>query len=306
MIRHKFLRLLAVLIVPATSSVAQEKPAGEKRTLTFHRAEVKGAKYEVTAKASVLRTQDYIVDDEREPAEKALNLEIAINGQLEVTNVTPTAGQVNGYTFTVSQVSGTESSKDLTGIKAGSVIKAKPGNGGRTAFAVDGAEPEAVVVEALEAALPPIICVDEETDDLMEPQGPVAPGEEWKPDMARYARAMMKSYLMMEIDVEKSSVKSRFKGPVSIAGQDCDTVIYSDDLKITKIGGLSGGWKLKSGTTSAVTSSAMARDIKIAALVAEKSTRDTEYTYEMKSEGKEYGAVMKSHEQLDRTMKPLK
>lgn len=58
MIRYLFLHMLAAAMVPAM--FAQETPAGEKRTLTFHRPETKGAKYELSAKASVLRTTEFL------------------------------------------------------------------------------------------------------------------------------------------------------------------------------------------------------------------------------------------------------
>ena len=139
----------------------------------------------------------------------------------------------------------------------------------------------------------------------MEPAGPVAQGDEWKPDMNRYAKTMGKWY-RMELDIEKSTVGTRYKGPVSIAGLKCDAVISSYDLKFTKLADAAGGWTLKSATMTSDSTSAMAHDIKVAALVSEKSTRDTEYRYEAKSEGRDYEAVSKSHELLQRTMKPVK
>ena len=54
------LRALSTLALALPSAlIAQDAAAPEKRTLVFHRPEVKGAKYELTSKASLTSTTDF-------------------------------------------------------------------------------------------------------------------------------------------------------------------------------------------------------------------------------------------------------
>jgi hypothetical protein len=304
MIRRISLAVLAATFLSAAAT-AQEKPAaGEKRTLTFHRAETKGAKYELSAKGSLLRTSDVVTDSGRRPAAEALNLQVTFEGELEVTSVTPKAGRWSELKITVKRMSITDGSTEEESPKAGAVITAVAEKTGTTIL-IDGKAPAEKVETAVKVVLPPLVDVDEPVTDVFAAPGPVAPGEEWKPDKKRFA-TLFSSLYRTTIDPDKSTAAVRYKGPATVAGQECDTVVSSFRAVFTKLEGLPEGSKFKSATVTSDSTDSMPRDVKIASALHGKGVMDFEASFEMNAGGNQLDIVSKTHQELQVTLKPLK
>ena len=279
-------------------SIAQDKPAAaEKRTITFYRVETKGAKYDVSAKASVVRTTDVMVNSERRPGAKALNLEIALDGQMEIIAVTPKAGRPLEIKFTVKKFS---ISADGAGKEEAAPVKeivAKAGKP-RTSMLVDGKEPDATMDEILRTVLPPLADVDEKVEDAFSSPGPVAPGETWTPDIKEVAK-MFSTVYQLGVDPDKSSASVRYRGPAMAAGVDGDSVVTSVTATFNKIQGLPDGAKLKSASSISRDSIVMAP--KIASPLSGKYSADFDVTFSMEAEGKPVDVIVKSHSELEVT-----
>ena len=168
---------LAAALV-SSSLCAQEKPAaGGKRTLTFHRPESAGAKYEMSSRASFMRTTDFVLGNDRQPAARTANFEVTLDGMLEVTAVSPKCGLMRGYTVTVKKMTLKDGSGADDGLEPGIVITAKQDKS-RTVFVVSGGEVTGGLDDGLRQALPGFSAADEPMDDLYAPPGAVTPGEQ--------------------------------------------------------------------------------------------------------------------------------
>ena len=157
----------AVISLRTTAASSESAP-------TFHRPETKGAKYEMSAKVSIHRTIDYMRDDERHPGPGAENLEVTLDGTLEVTQVTPKAGAVSGYTFTVKGMELTSGQEGGDGLEPGTIITAKSRQV-RDGLHRQRRRSDRTLREGLREALPRFTGMDESVDETFAPLGPFAP-----------------------------------------------------------------------------------------------------------------------------------
>jgi hypothetical protein len=306
-IESMILRLLctAALIFPAALAAQDPAatPAAEKRELKFHRPETKGAKYEFSAKASQTRTMDVKIDDEVNPAGSE-SIDVVLEGSLEVTEVTPKAGNVAGYTLTVKKMTLTDGKGEDEGFDPGTVITAKVKNFEGTYF-VHGGEVQGSLKEGLDAILPGFSGMDEPVDETFGPKGPVAPGDKWEPDKKEFG-ALFNKARGMELDAANSKASASYKGPATVAGLAADTVVTSQTFAFSRIPELPGDAKLVSGSKTYDASFSLARDAKISAALQERGIHSTEIRYTMNREGKDYEVTIKVHSESRRSMTPVK
>jgi hypothetical protein len=295
--------LAAFTSIPA---LAQEKtaPAAEKRTLLFHRAEIKGAKYELSATASLFRTTDVTFDDSRRPAAKALNLEVSLDGTLEVTEVTPKSGLVRSYNLTVRSMSLKDGATAEAALEPGAVISAKA-EGKRTVFLVKGSAATGNLEDALREALPEVMAIDEPLDNLYAPPGPVADGEKWTPDPKKVAEALARAS-DTGVDATRSTITVTSKGLETVNERECDAVLTSQTLTLSKVAGLPEGAKLKSCTVISDSTKCLFRDTTVAAPAMDRNVIETELHFTIPRDKKEFEVTSKIREEVRRTMKPVK
>jgi len=296
----------AALLSPA-ALIAQETPAAPaaaKRELKFHRPETKGTKYDYTMKASQTRTMDIHADEEVQPG-GSQSLEVTLEGTMEVTEVTPQAGSVIGYTFTVKKMSLTDGSGADDGFEPGTVITAKVKDHEVTYFA-HGGEVEGNLKEGLSLALPVLLGLDEPEDDsVMQPPGPVTPGEKWEMNKAKIAETL-KKIRREEIDEAQSKAAAHYKGPATVAGMETDTIVTSVHLVYTKVGGLPDGHRLVSTTYTNDTTTALPRDEKLSAMPSTRSVSESKSRFAVKQEGREFEVEYKTHRESRQTVTPVK
>jgi hypothetical protein len=304
------LRLLPTLAILAASPVAfsQDKPAApaaapEKRALAFHRPETKGSKYDLTSKASQTRTSDIHMDDDVHPGGSE-STDVTLTGTLEVTEVSPKAGNVTAYTLTVKKMTLTDGTGTDDGFEPDTVITAKVENFKTTWFA-HGGEVKGNLKDGLELALPSYYGVDEPVDDTFAPKGPVAPGEKWDPEIAKFGDIIKKTD-GIELDTAKSSVHARYKGPATVAGIESDVVVSSQTFVYAKISGLPEGAKLLSSQSTHDITLSLPRDAKTLAVPDLRSVSDDQTRFSGKNEGKEYELDYKGHSERHLSMKPAK
>ncbi|HEX2751422.1 MAG TPA: hypothetical protein VHM91_25655 [Verrucomicrobiales bacterium] len=297
---------LALLVAPLISSAtAQDKrEAAEKRTITFHRVETKGSKYDVSAKVSVVRTTDAVVDFERRPAGKAVNLQVSLDGQMEILAVTPKAGRPLEVKFIVRKFTVSTDGAGKEEARQVKEIVAKAGKS-RPSMLVDGKEPDAATDEILRTVLPTLAEVDEKVEDTFSSPGPVAPGERWTPDIREVAKVFSSVY-QMGVDPAKSSVTMLYKGPATAAGMDGDSVVASVTSVFNRIQGLPDGAKLKTASSLSRNSTVIARDTKIASPLSGRYSTYFDMVFSTEDEGKPVDVIVKSHSELQVTMKPQK
>lgn len=121
----RFFFAFSLAVAPLASAKESPAPPAEtRRSLKFHRPQQVGDTYRYTAEVSQARTIDIIADDERQPGGSE-NLELSLEGTLEVTEVTPEFGNVLGMTFHVEKMSLTDEEGKQSGLEPGTVITAE-------------------------------------------------------------------------------------------------------------------------------------------------------------------------------------
>ena len=290
------------LALPATL-IAQDAAAPGKRALVFQRPETKDAKYELTSKASFNQTTDFHIEGEVRPGGRK-SMEVTLEGTFAVTAVSPTAGNVTGYTFTINKMTLTDGSGADDGLEPGTVITAKVEKAGTTFYA-HGGEVKGTLKDGLAEALPQFSGLDEPHDELFHPPGPVAPGDKWEPDKTKYAETLQK-IRHAELDSEKSKVRLTYSGPAKADGMEADTVLISHSVTYTKFPGLPDDAVLKSATETSDVTIAIAKDAKISAPLSERANSDFDFSFTTNRDGNEYEVVYKTHSDVRRTMKPVK
>jgi hypothetical protein len=304
----RLLPSLAVFLGPF-AVFAQDAPApaapaaAEKRTLIFHRPETKGAKYDFTSKASQTRTVDYHVDDDVQPGGNE-SIEVTITGTLEITDVTPKAGSIAGFSLTIKKMTLTDGSGADDGLEPGTVVTGKAEKM-KTTFYAHGGEVTGGLAEALSLAIPAFTGVDEPLDESFAAKGPVAPGEKWEPEIEKFAE-VLKVMDGFELDAGKSSVKVRYKGPGTTAGVETDVIVASQSFVFTKIPGLPDDAKLQSAKSNYDTTFSITRDGKTTGTPDERVVNEVETRYTTKHEGKDYEVNYKIHNERHMTMKPAR
>ncbi len=302
------LRLLTFVALAAVAATlrAQDKPAApaaDKRTIVFHRPETKGAKYELSASYTMHSTTDFMVENERHPGPGARNLDVSLEGTLEVTAVSEKSGAVTGYTFTVKKMALSTGGGE-EGFEPGTVVTAKVDKFQGTFFA-HGGEVQGVLMEGLREVLPRFSGMDEPVDEAFAPPGPVAPGDRWEPDLKRFAEVYAAAS-GLEVDKENSKLRATYKGPVTVSGHEGDTIILSQSVAFSRLKDLPENAVLKNYSTTHDSTFALARDAKISAALTERAASDMSLTYTMKQEDREVEIIIKSSGQLKRTMTPVK
>jgi hypothetical protein len=302
------LRLLTAFLTSAVPAAltAQDKPAApaaEKRTIVFHRPETKGAKYDLSATYTSHTTTDFMADKERRPGPGAKNLDVSLDGRLEVTAVSEKSGSVTGYTFTVKKMTLTAGGEDEA-FEPGTIITAKVDKF-QTAFYAHGDAVEGSLMEGLREVLPRFSGMDEPVDETFAPPGPVAPGDKWEPNLKRFAEVHA-AVMGVEVDEANSKLHASFKGPAAIAGHEGDTIILSQNVAFSRLKGLPENATLKSYSMTYDTTFTLARDVKISAALSERGVSEMALTYTMKHEDEEVDVIIKTGGQVKRSMTPVK
>jgi len=293
---------LALFVTPSTlAKEAPAPPADTKRALKFHRPHHVGDTYRYTAAVSQSRTMDVIVDDQRQPGGSE-NLDLSLEGILEVTKVTPEFGNVLGMTFNVEKMSLTDGQGKQSGLEPGTVITASRQDD-TVVFTAQGRELDGLLKQALELGLPAIYSIDESTDAVLAPPGPVAPGETWEMNRTKLADTL-KKMRKVEIDADRTKATVTYKGTAKTGGIETDTVIGSTHVIYTKLDGLPENYRILSSTYNQDTTTALPRDTTLRYIPSERSVAESKARFAVKQADGDFELEVKTHLEIRRTSSP--
>ena len=301
MILRFFCTFVLVLAPPMLSQEAPSPPAETKRDLKFHRPHRVGDTYRYTANVSQSRTMDIYMDDELHPAGSE-SLELALEGILEITQVTPQFGNILGVTLTVEKMSLTDDHGKQSGFEPGTVITANSKDDA-VLMTAKGMEVDGPLKEALELGLPTIHTIDEPADAVLAPPGPVAPGDSWDMNQTKLAESL-KKLRKVEIDADRSKAMMTYQGSAIAGGIETDTVMGSTHLIYTKIDDLPENYRLLRSSDIQDNTTALPRDPAVNSNPSERSVAESKTRFAVKQEGREFELEIKTHLESRRTSTP--
>ena len=299
------LRLICAFAFSVTSlALSQEAsvaPAETKRSLKFHRPHQVGETYLYTASVSQYRTTDIVADDQRHPGGSE-NLDLSLKGVLEITKVTPEFGNVLGMTFTVEKMSLTDAEGSQSGLDPGTVITASHSEGGPI-FTAGGRELDGLLKQAFDLGLPTINAIDEPTDAILAPPGPVAVGETWKMNRTKLAETL-KKMRKGEIDTDQTKATVTYQGSATLEGVETDTMVGSTHLVYTKLEGLPENLRLLSSTYTHDNTTALPRDPALRHIPRESTVAESRARFAVKQADEEFELEVKTNLEIRRTSTP--
>jgi len=314
---RRLLPALALLAIPLSGFCVDAKraappadatTAAEKRKLIYQRPETKGAKYEYSGKATLNRSYDFHIGEAVQPGSRA-TMESTITGLLEITGVTPKIGDITGYTLTVKKMTLSDdddaSDAEDACLEAGTVITVKVENF-KSTFFVNGGEVQGALNDALRLTLPDYTGVEEDLNEVLAPKGPVAKGDKWSSDVAKFQTLLEKYRTELKMDAARSSIENRYKGPEVIDGTDTDVVAQSLTTVFSKVPGLPEGATLLTAENKIELTYALARDLKVSAVRETRAVGDEKIHYSSKHDGQEFEVHLKNHSDRHQTLKPVK